>query len=136
MPCSDRFEFILADDVMNVAETLRRSFLFVACECLFYIVASTRASARLAASSIACDAPFEPMGYTGCAALPNSVTLPCDQRWQRVAITHGIFEGVISTSNQSWHVEPVSLPVCEVISEDRLVDPLRPILPRWRGTRY
>ena len=38
------------------------------------------ASARQRASRIACEAPFEPTGYIGCAASPSSVTRPCDQR--------------------------------------------------------
>ena len=40
----------------------------------------TSRSARQRASRIACEAPFEPTGYIGCAASPSSVTRPCDQR--------------------------------------------------------
>src|SRR5260370_900685 len=36
-------------------------------------------SARQRASRMACDAPFDPTGYIGCAASPSSVTRPVDQ---------------------------------------------------------
>ena len=71
----------------------------------------SRASTR--ASRIACEAPFEPIGYIGCAASPSSVTRPKVQRSTRIAIDHRVFEAALGRADQAGHVQPVEPPVGE-----------------------
>ena len=69
--------------------------------------ASTRAS------RIACDAPFDPIGYIGCAASPSSVTAAEAPARQRIAIDHRVHEDRLGARGQRRHVEPVETPALE-----------------------
>ena len=66
------------------ARAARRSYAASAASTL--AVAGERVARARSASRIACDAPFEPIGYIGCAASPSSVTRPSLQRVERVAV--------------------------------------------------
>ena len=67
---------------------------------------STSRSARQRASRMACEAPFDPTGYIGCAASPSSVTRPWVQRGSgsRSHIGYSQNSGVASISALASHI--------------------------------
>ena len=148
----DFFQLPVGDDVFQTVETVRRSLLdhlhhhlraepavalndrrrrgkaglLVARNASGPAPFSRRASASDSASRIACEAPFEPIGYIGWAASPSSVTRPKRPARQRIAVDHRVLVGLLGRAAISaGHVEPVEAPVGERAAANSLVSPRR-----------